>query len=129
MALITVKDYACRARGLLQDLVAPYRYPDATLIAGLNLAMGEIARVRPDMIVAERYSGGAPSSIQTASFDELVFDSNSPSDVVPVPAQNRMALVLFIVGYAQLHDNEDVEDARAAALLNKFIAQLLTVTA
>lgn len=129
MALNTVKDYVDRARGLLQDLVAPYRYSDAALMAGLSLAMSEIARVRPDIIVADRYNAGTYENDQTVPFSELVFDSVVPSDTVPVPVQNRMALVLFIVGYAQLHDNEDVEDARAAALLNKFIAQLLTVAA
>lgn len=129
MALSTVKDYVARARELLQDLVAPYRYSDATLMAGLNLAMGEVARVRPDIVVADRYNVGTYEADQTVPFDELVFDSVVPSDTVPVPPQHRMALLFFIVGFAQLHDNEDVEDARAAALLNKFVSQLLTVAA
>jgi predicted HAD superfamily phosphohydrolase len=129
VALKTINDYVCRARGLLQDLVAPYRYSDALLMAGLNLAMGEISRIRPDIVLADRYSQGTSETDQTVPFDELVFDSIVPSDDVPVPPQHRMALLMFMVGYAQLHDNEDVEDARAAALLNKFVAQLLTVAA
>lgn len=129
MAISTVRDYVCRARGLLQDLVAPYRYSDDTLMVGLSLAMGEISRVRPDIIVADRYDVGTNETDQTVPFSELVFDPTVPSDTVPVPPQYRMALLTFIVGFAQLHDNEDVEDARAAALLNKFVSQLLAVAA
>jgi len=53
----------------------------------------------------------------------------NPSDVVPLPVQFRMPVLYFMIGFVQLKDNEDTQDTRAAALLNKFVSQLLTVAA
>jgi hypothetical protein len=39
----------------------------------------------------------------------------------------RSALVYYIVGRAQLRDDESTTDQRASALLTKFVGQMLTI--
>ena len=46
-----------------------------------------------------------------------------------MPVQYQMSVVYYMLGFAQLQDNEDVQDSRAASLLTKFTAQLLGVQA
>jgi hypothetical protein len=41
--------------------------------------------------------------------------------------QYRLPFVYFMVGHAQLRDEEDTADARASAFLTKFTSTLLTV--
>jgi len=129
MTLSTVSDYTAQARSQLQDLVAPYRYDDASLLTALNICWLEIARLRPDMVLNARYNDSSLASDQTQNLDALVFTGVNPSDVVPLPVQFRMPVLYFMIGFVQLKDNEDTQDTRAAALLNKFVSQLLTVAA
>jgi hypothetical protein len=117
MALSTVAQYVSEARRLLQDRNAPYRYQDDEIVLALNLAIGEASRVRPELF-------------QTYFDDELPeYSIDDDDEVVDIPANFRMAFLYFIVGHNQLADEEDVTDARAAALLNKFIAQLTSMPA
>lgn len=109
-ALDLVSDYLTQARVLLQDSISPYRYSDAELIANLNLGITEARRIRADLFVGR--------------YDALPFYTSTTNAVV-IDAMYRVPFVYYIVGMAQLRDEEDVTDARASALLNKFVAQLL----
>ena len=51
----TVTHYVATARLLLQDEIAPYRYPDQTIIIALNVAMDELGRLRPDILLDLKY--------------------------------------------------------------------------
>lgn len=112
--LETVQDYIDEARRLLQDAVAPYRYPDDDLLEALNIGLMETFRLRSDLFL--------PS---------FVIPSLTAVDTTPVTFDRmyRSALVYYIVGRAQLRDDEQTQDARAASLLTKFVAQLLQVGA
>jgi hypothetical protein len=116
MALSLVSDYLSEARRLLQDKAVPYRYEDNEIVTALNIAIGEAARIRPDMF--QDYYGSELPSYTTIDLSALV----------DIPAAFRMAFLYYIVGYNQLADQEDVTDARSSALLNKFVSQLLTVS-
>ena len=114
MALVTVADFVSRARVLLQDTVnSPYRFSDVDLVNSLNDAFPEAKRLRPDLFI-----GGVTIPIY-----------NTPPDttVVAVDPMYGMAFVLYMVGFAQLRDQEDVQDARAAAVLKMFEAKLISV--
>jgi hypothetical protein len=117
MALDTVQDYVDRARVLLLDAVAPYRYSDADLVEALNIGVLEARRLRPDLF---------KSYFRTTLPD---FNTSAMSTSVDIDPMFRSAFVYYICGQAQLRDDENVQDSRAAMFLNKFISQLLTVAA
>lgn len=117
-ALTTVQDYISAARTLLQDTVnSPYRYSDADLVNALNMGMLEVRRLRPDLMRAY-----LRSSMPSYSVSAL-------STTVALDEQYRNGLLFYIVGQAQLRDDEATQDARAAIFMNKFTSQLLTMMA
>lgn len=116
--LNSVADYIRQARVLLQDLVVPYRYSDIDLVDGLNMAVADIARLRPDLCF---------KLFRTASFP--FYSASAPTTVVAVDYRYRSAALAYIVGLAQLRDAEETTDAHAAALLQKFTAELMTLQA
>lgn len=109
-ALATVADYKAAARVLLQDTVAPYRYPDADLLNALNFGLLEIRRIRPDLM--------------WATLDATTPAYTSDSDSVVLNEMYRMALVYFICGLAQMRDEEETQDSRSAAFMTRFAAQM-----
>lgn len=118
MALDYVADYITRARVLLQDTVEDYRYPTADLVEALNLAVMDARRLRPDLFLTDF------SVLQ--EFAEA--DAEDDAEVeVSIDPMYRTAFVYYIVGHAQLRDEEDTQDARATVLLNKFNAILTSV--
>lgn len=117
MALDTVQDYLDRARVLLLDEVEPFRYPTSDLVENLNMGVMEMRRIRPDIMQAH---------FRTSLPD---FGVSTLTDTVPVDPQYRVALLYYICGHAHLRDEEGTQDTRAAALLNKFVAQMTTIQA
>lgn len=111
MALDTVTDYVRETRVLLQDLVAPYRYSDAELVSALNLGILAARAKRADLFLGRTTPSFAVNDATPVTMDE----------------QYRLPFVYFMVGHAQLRDEEDTQDSRAAAFLTKFTAMLLTV--
>jgi hypothetical protein len=108
MALDTVSDYVNRARVLLLDEVVPFRYPDNDLVNSLSEAFLEIRRLRPDIVLP--YFRADLPDFRVTNMDEEV----------PMDPQYRVALVYYICGQAQLRDEENTQDSRASAFLQKF---------
>lgn len=109
MALETVQLYVAYARELLQDeRDTPYRYSDASLVRALSLALPEAKKLRPDLFVNV--------TIPTITAND--------GTVVPMDEMYRTALVYYMIGIAQLRDDEEVTDQRAAAFLAMFNAKL-----
>lgn len=117
MALDTVQDFIDRARVLLLDQAEPYRYPTTDLVESLNEGILEARRLRPDLL----------SSYFRSSLPD--FSTAAMTAAVPIDPQYRVAFVYYICGQAQLRDEENTQDTRAAAFLNKFIAQMTTIQA
>ena len=111
-ALDTVAKVTAQARVLLQDTIEPYRYPDADLLTALNMGLLEARRLRPDLFLA------TPKVVP--SYDLV------DNTVVAIDQQYRMALVYFMVGQAQLRDEEDVTDVRSMLFLQKFSEVLIS---
>jgi hypothetical protein len=114
MALETVGDYVDNARVLLQDTVAPYRYSDDELVEALNFGVAEVIRVRPDVVF----------KLLRTTLTE--YESSALTVEVEVDFRYRNAILYFIVGHAQLRDEEDVTGVRAAALINTFVSRLVS---
>lgn len=117
MALTTVQDYLDRCRVLLQDTIVPYRYADTDLVAALDMAIMEARRIRPELF--QSYFGAALPQ----------YSGGSMSANVDIDVQYRTAFMYYMVGHAQLQDDENTTDARATVFLQKFVAQLRTVDA
>jgi len=116
MALDTVTEYISAARMLLQDRVEPYRYDTADLLFGLNTAILEARKVRPDLF---------SSSTPCAALQQF---TTVDTTAVRMDQQYRMALVYYICAQAQLRDDEATQDARAGGFFGKFTASLLTLS-
>lgn len=114
-ALDTVAKYVTAARTLLSDTVEPYRYSDGSLVFGLSASLLEARKLRPDLFLGR--------------LDDVPEFTANDSSEVEFDQQYRVALLYYIVGHAQLRDDEDTQDARAATFLNKFLGQLLSIQA
>ena len=116
-ALETVGQYLEEARRLLQDEVIPYRYPDDDLVDALNIGLMEARRLRADLFLP---LFDVPWTDPSGTIDTTVTITMDP--------MYRSTLVYYVVGRAQLRDDEPTVDQRAAGLIQKFTAQLLTIT-
>ena len=115
MALETVANYIAEARALLLDEAVPYRYSDASIVSALNIAISDSYRVRPDMWL-DYFEASLP-----------VYSTGTPAAAVVIPKGYKLAFLMFIVGFTQLRDAEDVSDARAGQLLSAFTNKLLVL--
>jgi hypothetical protein len=114
LTLEVVDDYIAEARKLLQDTVSPYRYSDADLVLGLNLALIEGRRVRPDLFLSD--------------FDSVVQSFTSMAgQQVSMEYQFRLAFVYGIASYVMRRDQEDIVDARSDSFDGVFHDMLLGV--
>ena len=122
----TYQDVVSEARVLLQDTDSDgYRYSEATLIDILNRGLTIVGRVRPDACY-DLYSANSlevpelvessPGSGQTLYTDAFVMEQ-----------QFFSPLITYLVGIAELVDDEYTEDGRAAMLLQSFRMELLGI--
>ena len=91
------------------------RYTDLHLLAALNTAVGEIRRVRPDI---------ADIQVDIPNFPYV---GNSINDGTRVPVDDMYygPIISFVVGWAELIDDEFTVDGRANTLLTRFTQQLV----
>lgn len=112
-ALDTVAAYLSEARTLLQDEVVPYRYSDSSLVAALNIGILETRRLRPDLFIGNNFT--VPN-----------YSSAAPTATVDYDEQYRSALLYYVLGHAQMRDDEGGGDDRAAKFKSMFVTQLMT---
>jgi hypothetical protein len=116
MALETVANYVAEARVLLQDVVPTYRYSDVELVSNLNLAIMTARRNRPDLFLS------------VTTIPQFIASDIANGTLFVMDPQYRVAFLFFMVGFAQLRDEEDTQDTRAAAFIGKFTQQLMTLS-
>src|SRR5262245_17097370 len=115
--LLTLGGLIDQIRTLLQDtdtLGGEYRYSSDSLVTNLNMGLWEMYRIRPDIFLE-------------LNFVVPQFDSQLPETPIDIEPQHIPALVYYIVGMAQLRDDEGTQDARASAFLSKFTSMLTQV--
>ena len=110
----TVANYIADARTLLQDIIPPYRYDDASLLVALNVALLEARRLRADLFVFNLQARG-----QVQAFTKV------DDTYVAMEPQFRLALLHGLCGHALERDQEDVQDIRATTFLGLFNAGLI----
>lgn len=120
----TYKDIITEARVLLQDTDSEsYRYTEVVLIAIVNRGLQSVGRSRPDAC----YDLYTENSLEVP---ELVESSPGSDQVIYTAAfglemQFFNPLLSYLVGIAELVDDEYTEDGRAALLLQSFKAELM----
>lgn len=120
----TYQDVITEVRVLLQDTDSDsYRYSETVLIGIYNRGIQAVARVRPDAC----YDLYTDNSLEVP---ELVESSPGSGQTIytanfGLEMQFFNPLVSYLVGIAELVDDEYTEDGRAAMLLQAFKAELL----
>ena len=111
MASQTIQDVIDIAREHLKDEISEeYRYSDNSLIRGFNVCLTAIWNLRPEVF---------PPSKEFVTYTTA--DLGKP---FPIPLIFFHPVVFFVVGYAELRDDEFTDDTRATSLMNKFEADL-----
>ena len=125
-----VSQYISDIRTMLIDTVGPpFRYSDTNIVSVLNLAIGEISRVRPDLFLDPKYQQPLP---QKAPIEDLVpglYSDTSQTDTVTIPRTYYQPILWYIEGMLQFQDMDDTEDVRAQSFHQKFIASLMSLAA
>ncbi len=113
-ALDTVADYISDARTLLQDIIAPYRYDDESMLVAFNVTLLEVRRVRADLFVFHHHE-------RVPSYTTV--------NTQPVEMEHpfRLALVYGTCAHALARDQEDVQDARSTNFMRVFYDMLLGI--
>lgn len=120
------QDVVTESRVLLQDTdSADYRYSDTDLLAIYNRALQALARVRPDACY-DLYSANS------LNVPELVEESPGGDQTIwtadfGLEMQFFNPLISYVVGIAELVDDEYTEDGRAAMLLQAFKTEVIGI--
>lgn len=104
-----------KARQILQDTVADYRFTDSDLVGYINTAILEAYRIRPDLFI------GLDMVVPTVT-------TGSVGTPLALEASYETAFVLMVVGLAELREDQFTQDGRAAMALSRF-SQMLTQAA
>jgi len=110
----TISDAVTETRRLLQDTRSPFRFDDARLIQGLNQAMAETRRLRPDLFLGldfnlPYYTDAAADMAKAFPIDEMYFPS----------------IVDYMVARQAFADDEFAVDGRAMAFVQKWQGNLI----
>ena len=124
MATKTYENLVTEARKLLQDTDTNLqRYTDEDLIEILNRGLRDLGTMRPDVF----YGLFAANSLNVPEIVEsgAGIDQIDWTDVFTLEFQFYTPLVGYIVGIAEIFDDEYSVDGRAALLLNQFKNQVI----
>ena len=115
----TYQDVVTEARVLLQDTdSSAYRYSDANLLAICNRALQALARIRPDACYGfyAANSLNVPELVQSSpGRDQIAW-----TDDFGLEMQFFNPIISYVVGVAEIVDDEYAEDGRAMMLLQSF---------
>jgi len=120
----TYQDVITEARVLLQDTDSDaYRVSETNLLAIYNRALQAIARVRPDAC----YDLYSANSLNVPELVESGAGAGQTdyTDTFGLEMQFFNPLVSYIVGVAEIIDDEYTQDGRAMMLLNSFKGEVL----
>lgn len=120
----TYQDVVTEARVLLQDTdSSSYRYSNTNLLAIYNRGLQAIARVRPDACY-DLYSANSLNVPELVESGAGAGQTNW-TETFGLEMQFFNPLLSYVVGVAELVDDEYAEDGRAAMLLQSFKMEVL----
>lgn len=123
----TYQELISESRDLLQDSALPQRYTDQFLVDQLNRALQDLGRIRPDAFydLFDANTLNVPevlTTAPTAGTTEVDW-----TDDVQIELQFFTPLVVYVVGSAEVTDDEFTLDNRAGLLLSQFRATVLSI--
>lgn len=124
MATKTYENLVTEARKMLQDTDTNLqRYTDETLIELLNRGLRDLGTMRPDVF----YDLFAANSLNVPEIVESGAGVGQIdwTDVFTLEFQFYTPLVGYLVGVAEIFDDEYTTDGRAALLLGQFRNQVI----
>ena len=125
-----VSQYISDVRTMLIDAVGPpYRYSDANIVSVLNLAIGEISRVRPDLFLDPKYQQPLPPKAPLEDLVPGLYSATTLADTVSIPRMYYQTILWYIEGMLQFQDMDDTNDIRAQAFHQKFLTSILSPAA
>lgn len=101
---MTTNEIVERARLILSDTVAPYRWPDVELVQDVQMALDRLANLRPSV----RYAGGILR-------DRVELPSARGSAIDGVDERFLEPLALYVAYLAYHNDATDTANAERAA--------------
>jgi hypothetical protein len=104
----TVRQLVTQARVLLQDEVQPFRYTDDQLARLVAEGLREARRVRPDLF------------IETLAQPLPQYTAGTMNAQVLMPEQYFVPLINYVVGRAELRDDEFTMDGRAITMVTAY---------
>lgn len=115
----TYQNLITESRELLQDTkLSAQRYSDSALLNILNRGLQDLCRMRPDACynLFSANSLNVPEVVDSSpGGDQIVW-----TDVFNIEMQFYAPLVSYVVGVAEITDDEYTTDGRAALLLQQF---------
>jgi len=124
VATRTYENLVTEARKLLQDTDTNLqRYTDETLIEILNRGLRDLGTMRPDVFydLFSANSLNVPEVVESgAGVDQIDW-----TDVFTLEFQFYTPLVAYVVGIAEITDDEYSVDGRAALLMGQFRNQVI----
>jgi hypothetical protein len=115
----TYENLIFEARELLQDtaLITP-RYSNSTLLNILNRGLQDLSRIRPD-IMTNLYAANDLGVVEVVESGAAAGQVNWDTDW-GLEMQYYPTMVSYVVGVAEITDDEYSVDGRAALLLQQF---------
>jgi hypothetical protein len=117
----TIGDLFAASRTILNDnasAAGPVRYADAELIQALNQALIEARARRPDAFLAM----GLRANVPFYTVEDL--DAMFPLDQIFYPL-----FIYYVVGWAELREDEFTNATAATAYMNRFTTGLIMLSA
>ena len=125
-----VSQYISDVRTMLIDIVGPpYRYSDANIVSVINLAIGEISRVRPDLFLDPKYQQPLPPQSPLNDLVPGLYSATSQTDTVMIPRTYYQSVLWFVEGMLQFQDMDDTTDVRSQMFHQKFLGSILSMAA
>jgi hypothetical protein len=115
----TIDDLYAEVRAQLNDSQEPYRTTDAVLFSIINTALREVYRYRPDAYIGN-FTSGVLSNNLVNSYSAADLGQNP---LTPFPLDDRIfygPILFYVVGRADLTDDEFADNNRAMTLLGAF---------
>ncbi len=129
MATKTYENLITEARTLLQDTdSAGFRFSNQVLLDILNRALQTVARLRPDSCynrfsTTDPYDLNVPEVVESGAVSgQTDWTTKFELDFMFYPP-----IVHYVVGMAEMTDDEYTEDGRAVALLSQFKTSVVSL--
>lgn len=120
----TITSLCTEARAVLQDVKSTgspngTRYSDQDLIDAFNDALMQTRMRRPDIFLCI----GLRNTIPQYQAADVMADTPFPIDQTYYPA-----ILFYVVGRCELRDDTFSDDNRAMQMMNRFVAQIMSLT-